>query len=150
MTGERSGSFSRTTTDLHGYVGVGWNVLALRSVLIVPNVPPPPYEQALLGGASILRGYDFGYRAGDNLAAASAEMRVPLTSPLSIARIGIKAFADWGAVYPVGARLSDQQFDVGYGTGVFVTAALLTMSADMAWSERGDFNFHFLLGLNIK
>ena len=150
VTDERSGSFSRTTTDLHGYVGVGWNVLALRSVLIVPNVPPPPYEQALLGGASILRGYDFGYRAGDNLAAASAEMRVPLTSPLSIARIGIKAFADWGAVYPVGARLSDQQFDVGYGTGVFVTAALLTMSADMAWSERGDFNFHFLLGLNIK
>ena len=148
--GVRSGSFSRTTTDVRGYLGVGWNVLALRGVLTVPSAPLPPYEQALLGGASTLRGYDLGYRAGDNLAAASAEWWVPLTSPMNLGRVGIKAFADWGTVYPVGARLTRQTFDAGYGAGVFFTATVLSMNADVAWSEQGDFNFHFLLGMNLK
>ena len=56
----------------------------------------PPYEHNLLGGAANLRGYAAGYKAGDNLAAVSAELRIPITSPLSIGRFGVKAFADAG------------------------------------------------------
>jgi outer membrane protein assembly factor BamA len=147
----RSGSFSRTTTNVQAYAGViGSTVLAVRGVSVATNDPPPPYEQALLGGASTLRGHDAGYRAGDNLAAASAELRIPLTSPLNIGRVGIKTFADWGTVYPVGSSLTSRRFDRGYGVGVFATATVLTANADVAWSEHGDFKFHFQLGMNIR
>jgi outer membrane protein assembly factor BamA len=151
LGGVRGGSFSRTTTDVHAYVGVlGSNVLAVRGLLVTASSPPPPYEQALLGGSSMLRGHDLGYRVGDNLSAASAELRIPLTSPLAIGRIGIKTFADVGTVYPVGAKLAEQRFDAGYGAGIFATATVLSVGADLAWSRNGDFNFHFLLGMNIK
>ena len=75
----------------------------------------PLYEQPLLGGTAMLRGYDFGYRGGDNLAAFSAELRVPLTSPLNIGRFGVKAFIDAGTVLCVGKQdLRDQHFDRGH------------------------------------
>lgn len=147
---DRSGSFHRTTTDLQGYVGLlGSSVLAVRGLSIVASAPPPPYEQALLGGASTLRGYDAGYRAGDNLVAASAELRLPLTSPISVGRFGVRAFADWGAVYPHGAAMADQRLEAGYGGGIFLHLTVLTMGMDAAWSEYGDFNFHFSLGVKL-
>jgi outer membrane protein assembly factor BamA len=149
--GARRGSFSRTTTDVHAYVGVvRSSVLALRGTLVSASAPPPPYEQALLGGAARLRGYDLGYRAGDNLAAASAELRVPLTSPFNIGRVGVKAFADWGTVYPVGATLARQAFDAGYGVGIFATAAVLSLGLDVALTEHGDYKLHFLMGVKAK
>ena len=146
----RTGSFHRTTTDLRGYVGLfGSAVLAVRGLSMLSSSPPPPYEQVLLGGASTLRGYDAGYRAGDNLVAASTELRIPFTSPLNVGRFGVRAFADWGAVYPHGARMADQRLEAGYGGGVFMTAAMLSIGMDAAWSEYGDFNFHFSMGVRL-
>jgi outer membrane protein assembly factor BamA len=147
---DRTGSFHRTTTDLRGYLGLlGPSVLAVRGLSIVASAPLPPYEQALLGGAATLRGYDAGYRAGDNLVAASAELRIPFTSPINVGRLGVRAFADWGAVYPHGARMADQRLEAGYGGGVFIHLTVLTMGMDAAWSEYGDFNFHFSMGVRL-
>ncbi len=112
----------RRTADLRGYVGLfGSTVLAVRAATSTSGGALPRYEQALLGGTNTLRGYDFGYRAGDNLALVSAEVRVPITSPLIMGKLGIKAFIDAGTVYPHGARLADQAFDRGAGGGVFVS-----------------------------
>ena len=61
----------------------------------------------------MLRGYEFGYRAGDNLAALSAEIRVPVTSPMNMGRLGVKAFLDAGTVYAAGSMISQQRFDRG-------------------------------------
>ena len=80
---------------------------------------------------------DFGYRAGDNLAAVSAELRVPFTSPVYMGRLGVKAFVDAGTVYPYGAKLSDQTFDRGVGGGVFITWAVIRMGLDVAWPITG-------------
>src|SRR6185503_2289044 len=78
---------ARRSADVRGYLGlIGSTVLAVRATTTQVSAALPLYEQALLGGTSILRGYRFGYRTGDNLAAASAELRVPITSPLSFAR----------------------------------------------------------------
>ena len=85
---------------------MGTSVLALRGIAIRASNPLPGYEQALLGGSSLLRGYEFGYRAGDNLAAVSAELRIPITSPLSVGRFGVKAFVDAGTVYGAGGKLA--------------------------------------------
>jgi outer membrane protein assembly factor BamA len=141
---------SRWTTDVRGYVGLYRSaVLAVRAITIQSSDPLPPFEQALLGGTSILRGYRFGYAAGDNLAAASVEIRLPLTSPLNIGRFGVKAFVDSGTVYPSGAKLSGNRFDRGIGGGVFFTATVIRAGLDVAWPESGKPRWHFGLGVTF-
>jgi outer membrane protein assembly factor BamA len=145
-----AGNVNVRSADLRGYVGVVRStVLALRFTASQPDAPLPPYEQALLGGTSLLRGYGFGYRAGDNLAAMSAEFRVPLTSPLRIGRFGVKGFVDYGTVYPYGAKLSDQRFDRGIGGGVFLTATVIRIGLDVAWAADGKPHAHFGLGVTF-
>ncbi len=143
----------RWTTDVRGYVGLfGSSVVALRGTNVRANGPVPAYEQSLLGGTSTLRGFDFGYRAGDNLSMLSMEVRVPITSPLSLGRLGVKAFIDAGTVYPHGSALADQAFDRGVGGGVFITWAVLRMGLDVAWPVSGGSHkpkWHFALGLSF-
>jgi outer membrane protein assembly factor BamA len=138
--------------DIRGYVGLfRQNVLAVRGVSITSNQPLPPYEHVLLGGAANLRGYDAGYKAGDNLVAVSAELRIPLTSPLNIGRFGVKAFVDAGAVYSAGEKLKDQHFDDrGIGAGVYLHLTLVSISLDVAHSRQGDTRFHFGMGVTFK
>jgi hypothetical protein len=144
---------TRWTTDLRGYVGLfGSTVLGVRAATLTAGGALPAYEQALLGGLSTLRGYDFGYRADDNLALVSAELRVPLTSPLIMGKFGVKAFIDAGTVYPHGARLTDREFDRGAGGGVFMSWAVLRMGLDVAWPLGGPTRrpqWHFGLGVTF-
>jgi outer membrane protein assembly factor BamA len=137
--------------DLRGYVGLfGQTVLAVRGLSLVTDTPLPAYEQNLLGGAANLRGYEAGYQAGDNLAAASAELRFPITSPLNIGRFGLKAFIDWGAVYGVGSKLSDQVFERGIGGGAYLHLTVVSLSLDVARSDTGNTRFHFGMGVTFK
>jgi outer membrane protein assembly factor BamA len=144
---------TRWTTDLRGYIGVfGSTVLAVRAATLMAGDPLPTYEQALLGGLSTLRGYDLGYRAGDNLAVVSTELRVPLTSPLIMGKFGVKGFFDAGTVYPHGAGLTDQVFDRGAGGGMFISWAVIRMSLDVGWPIGGPTNqpqWHFGLGVTF-
>jgi outer membrane protein assembly factor BamA len=147
---------TRWSTDARGYLGL-WRsaVVTARAALSRVNAPLPAYEQPLLGGASLLRGYEFGYRTGDALTALSAEVRVPLTSPLNVGKFGVKAFIDTAAAAPYGQPLSDQRFDRAIGGGVFVTAPVFRLDLDLAWpSERfGDSSraprWHFGLGVTF-
>ena len=136
--------------DLRGYLGVGGSrVLALRAQFSHAGAALPPSEQALLGGGDSLRGYRTGYRAGDSMAAASAEVRVPLSSPLSFGRIGVKGFIDAGTVWPSGARLADQKFDHGIGGGVYAGVAVFMIDVDVAWPESGGPRAHVGLGVTF-
>ena len=144
------GSSGRWSTDLRGYVGLfRGSVLALRAQTVRASAALPPSEQTLLGGSESLRGYRAGYRAGDDVAATSAEVRVPLTSPLSIGRFGAKVFLDAGATSPAGMPLAKQQFEHGAGAGIYFGAAALTAGLDVAWPERGRARWHFGLGLTF-
>ena len=146
------GSAIQSTADLRGYVGLFRQaVLAIRAVSLTSNAALPPYEQALLGGAANLRGYDAGYKAGDNVAAVSAEVRVPITSPLSVGRLGLKVFADAGTAYASGERLRDQHLDDrGIGAGVYLHLTVLSASLDVARSRSGDTRYHFGLGVTFR
>jgi outer membrane protein assembly factor BamA len=143
---------NRRVADARGYLGlVGSTVLALRVTTSQVDAPLPLYEQRLLGGTSWLRGYRFGYRVGDNLAAMSAEIRIPITSPMNLGRFGFKGFVDYGTVYAHGEKLSRQTFDRGIGGGVFLTATVVRMGLDVAW-PKGDAKkprWHFGLGLTF-
>jgi len=147
-----AGKANRRTADLRGYVGLlGQSVLAVRAMSQTATAPLPDYEMGLLGGAANIRGYDAGYRAGDNLAAVSAELRVPLTTPLSVGRFGIKAFVDAGTAYAHGEKLGDQRLDAGYGGGAYLHLTILSMSLDVARAqETGKFRWHFGLGVTFK
>ncbi len=146
-----AGQANQKKADVRGYVGLfGQTVLAVRGLSVTTDTPLPLYEHNLLGGAANLRGYDAGYKAGDNLAAASAELRIPITSPLNVGRFGIKAFVDWGAIYGVGDHLSDQTFDRGIGGGAYLHLTIVSLSLDVARSLTGKTRFHFGLGVTFK
>ncbi|MDH5265654.1 MAG: outer membrane protein assembly factor, partial [Betaproteobacteria bacterium] len=142
----------RTTADVRGYVGLlRQTVLAVRGLSVSSNKPLPVYEQSLVGGAANLRGYDLGYWANDNLAAVSAELRLPFTGPRSIGRFGMKAFVDAAAAYAAGAKMADQHLETGYGAGIYMHLTILSMSFDVGWPDKGGGpNLHFGMGIAFK
>src|SRR6185295_17680146 len=116
-----AGTAVRHTADFWGYVGlIKQPVLVLRSTFITSADPIPPYEQTLLGGRSMLRGFDAGFDANDNVVLYSTELRVPFTAPMSLGRLGFRVFSDWGAAYPAGQKLKDQVLHNGWGGGFFL------------------------------
>lgn len=146
------GSAVRRRIDGRAYVGMpGQGVVALRLQSVTSATAVPAYEQQLLGGMPSLRGSDVGVAAGDNLAAASIEWRMPLGSPRRLARVGVKGFADAGVVYAAGEALGDQRFARGYGAGVFLQATILTFDVDFGWRPgRGRPNAHVQFGLRLS
>jgi hemolysin activation/secretion protein len=145
-----TGSAGVFETDARVYVGVTRRaVVALRGQLVRSDAPLPEAEQSLLGGYDSLRGYRTGHRVGDSLAAVSAEVRVPFGSALRVSQLGVKAFIDAGTVWNAGARLADQPFERGIGTGVFLGAAVMRLDLDVAWPEDGKPRVHFALGVSF-
>jgi outer membrane protein assembly factor BamA len=141
---------NRWLTDVRGYVGIGGSrVLALRGQLTQSNTALPFAEQTLLGGSDTLRGYATGYRAGDNMAAGTIEVRQPLNSPLSVGRFGVKAFVDAGTTWDAGRRMGDQPFDKGVGGGVYFGAGPFMMDLDIAKPEEGRVRAHFGMGVTF-
>jgi outer membrane protein assembly factor BamA len=145
--GESAGRFR---TDARGFIGIGGStVLALRGQLVRAGSALPAAEQSLLGGSDSVRGYRTGHRAGDNLAAATIEVRQPLNSPLSIGRFGVKAFVDAGTTWNTGDRLDGQTFDRGIGGGVYFGGGPLMIDLDIAWPRQGSPRAHFGLGVTF-
>ncbi len=129
---------TRTTLDGSGYIGLPrQNILVLRALRQDSNVPLPPYLQPLFGGMSNLRGFETGTAVGDTLVSGTVEVRVPLTSPLSIGKAGVNAFVDVGTIYNKGQRLSDQAFSTGVGGGVWFTAAFVRLNLVVAYGDNG-------------
>lgn len=144
------GSTVRTSADVRGFAALGGSaVLALRGAIVRAGATLPRSEQLLLGGSSTLRGYRAGHGAGDGLALVSAEARVPLTSPLSVGRFGVKAFVDAGTTWDAGTRLRDRHFDRGIGGGVYFGATVVTVNVDVAWPEAGKPRVHAALGVQF-
>jgi hypothetical protein len=140
----------RSEVDANGYVGlVHGTVLALRVVREDFSRPAPEYYKSILGGSSNLRGLRAGYAIGDILTAGSAEVRVPLTSPLRAAHFGISAFMDAGTTYDDGQRLSDQKFSRGVGGGVWMTAPLFRASLMVGRGLGVSTRVHFAVGLTL-
>ena len=143
-------SATRLTTDGRGYVGLFGDRAGGSRPVVTAADPLPPFEKALLGGIPSLRGWDVGSAVGDNLAAASAEILMPLTSPLQqFARFGVKLFADTGAVRR-GPGDGRPALRWGYGA-VFLNATVFSFGLDLGWREgRGTPNAHVQLGVRLS
>ena len=143
-------SVGRWNTDARGYIGVGGSlVVALRAQLIKADSSLPFAEQSLLGGSGTVRGYRTGHRAGDNLFATSAELRIPLNSPLTVGRFGLKTFVDAGTAWNSGARWDDNRLDRGIGGGFYLGAGPFIMDLDIAKPRTGNVRAHFGLGVTF-
>jgi outer membrane protein assembly factor BamA len=143
---DHSDATGRVLTDVRGYVGI------VRQVVFVARLQQawaadalPSFEQPLLGGTASLRGFRLGYRMGDRLAAASAEVRMPINSPLRIARLGVALFTDAGTVYGADERLADARWDRSIGAGAFITAPVVSLRLDVAHGLDAGTRAHFTL-----
>ena len=140
----------RTELETDGYVGIyRGSVLALRAVREDMSRTAPPFFQSVLGGADTLRGFRAGTAVGDTMVATSAELRIPLTSPLHIAKFGTSVFIDAGTTYDKGQRLADQRLRKGVGGGVWATAALFRISLMVAHGIGAGNRVHFGAGLTF-
>jgi outer membrane protein assembly factor BamA len=128
---------NRFRGDARGFVPlIKQSVLALRVYSETADATLPLYERSLLGGATdqrgTLRGFPAGFTSTDNLFATSAELRIPISSPLSVGRLGVSAFFDAGAAYDRGQKLKDTKFYRGIGGGVWFSVAIVKLNLDVA------------------
>jgi outer membrane protein assembly factor BamA len=150
LTPDTGPAFNRYRVNAHGYVGlVGSTVLSVRILSDRADRPVPIYERPLLGGIDNLRGFAAGAYAGDNLAAASVELRIPLHSPMRLGQIGVTAFGDVGAVYDHGERLADATRRSGVGIGWYLRAPLIQLGLDVARGSNGKTRAHVTAGLRF-
>ena len=131
--GVESTARRRHRLDANAAVGLfRGSALSVRAFQLSADGPLPRYEQAWIGGASSLRGYKAGSRVDDNAAGATVSWALPLGSPMNVARLGLRAFVDWAAVYPATTSWRDASFDRGIGAGWFASATAFTFSLDVA------------------
>jgi outer membrane protein assembly factor BamA len=141
---EKSDSANSVSLDGRGYLGLlGQSVLVVRALREDSDRPLPPYMRPLLGGMENLRGFRAGSAIGDTLVAGSAELRQPLTSPLSVGKLGVSAFVDTGVVYDKGQRLGDQRLERGVGGSVWFAAAFLRLNLAVAHGVGATTRVHF-------
>jgi outer membrane protein assembly factor BamA len=143
-------SVDARSMDARGYLGLmGQAILVGRVTRQDSSDALPLYLQPLLGGWSSLRGFRAGAFVGDTVATSSAELRVPLSSPTKVARVGVSVFADAGAATSHGQRLADQPVHVGLGAGAWVTATVFRMGVSVAHGRHADTRVNFGLGVTF-
>ena len=138
----------RYVADARGYVGaLGQSVVAARAQYTHATSSLPAYERLLLGGSSTLRGFKTGTFAGDRMFVTSAELRVPITSVLNAARLGVSVFFDAAKAYDVNQRFDDARWHRAAGAGVFLIASVVRINLDVAHGFRdGDTRVHLGMG----
>ena len=143
-------TIGRPRVHLRGYKGlIGQTVLSVQALYHGADRSLPSYQQPLLGGAGTVRGHRVAGLAGDNLALASVEVRVPLTSPMGLGQAGVNLFFDTGAVYDVGQSLRKTRFRQGAGVGLFLLATVLQLNVDVASDFKGTLRAHFTTGFRF-
>jgi outer membrane protein assembly factor BamA len=139
-----TGPLYRTKIDANGYVGlIRQAVLALRVVREDASEHMSPYFESMLGGTANLRGFDAAAFVGDTLVAGSAELRVPMSSPIDVGKVGLRLFADAGTVYDKGQRYQDQTLKHGYGAGVFLSMPVFILNLDVAHGKGAGTHVYF-------
>ena len=140
-------TINRYTLDGRGYLRLFRQpVLAARALYQRADAALPLHERWLLGGASTLRGFETGDFNGDKILATSVELRVPITSVISGAKLGVNAFFDAGKVAEFNGRLKDAKWEKSAGGGVFLIASIIKLNLDVAKAFDGGTRVHFGTG----
>jgi len=147
---DSGGATDRTRLDGRGYLGLfGQSIFVVRAVREDASQPVPGYLKSLLGGWSNLRGFEAGSFIGDTLVAGSIELRVPISEPMSVAKLGVSVFVDAGKAYDKGQRFQDQELKVGMGGAVWITAAIFKLGVSVAHGRDAGTRVNFGTGLSF-
>jgi outer membrane protein assembly factor BamA len=142
--------YVRRKVDASVYLGVIKQAVLVGRVLREDATARQPlYFQPMLGGMGSLRGYETASFVGDTLMAGTLELRVPITSPISVGKFGVRTFIDRGAVYSRGQRFKDQDLKQGYGGGIFFALPTFSMNLDLAYSSEKKVRLHFTGGFSF-
>jgi len=143
-------TYNRYTLDVRGFKGLPRRVvLATQVQYSTSSAPLPAYMKPYLGGAATLRGWETGAFIGDNRLISSIEIRMPLSSALSLHKLGLNLFFDLGTVYDHGQSLSRAQFEKGAGTGFFLFLFGLGFKFEVAQNLKGNWRVHFSTGFRF-
>jgi len=137
------GHFNQFSADIRGYKSLGRLVLAAQVAYLGADRMLPDYQKPFLGGAGTLRGWKAGSFVGDNRLIGSAELRFPVTSPVTPVKAGILGFFDTGTVWNHGTSLSQSRFYNGAGAGLFIFAFGLGFKVDVGYDLEKDVRVHF-------
>lgn len=107
--------FGRTDLDARAFLGLGPALVALRARLVLHTGVPPFRMLALLGGEDTVRSYTLGRYRDQHLAAAQAEVRVPVWW-----RLGVVGFVDAGDVFGPNSSTTLDQIKPAAGAGLRV------------------------------
>jgi hypothetical protein len=142
---------NRLSADARGYLRAFRQiVVAGRAAYSGADASLPPYERLLLGGSGSVRGFSTGAFDGDRTFVTSAEVRVPITSVLSGAKLGLTVFYDAGKAWDFGGRMEDAQWHRGAGAGVFLIASIMRINLDVARGlKTGDTHVHLSSGFTF-
>jgi hypothetical protein len=141
---------NRYTAEARGYLGlIGQSVAAGRVQYFNTDASLPPYERLLLGGSSTLRGFRTGAFDGDRMLLTSGELRVPVTSVIRGAKLGITVFIDAARAVDFGVRLRDGAWHRGAGAGHINIAPLVKINLDVARGFQGGTRLHLGSGFSF-
>jgi hypothetical protein len=79
----------------------------------------------------------------------SGELRVPVTSVIRGAKLGITVFIDAARAVDFGVRLRDGEWHRGAGAGVFIIAPLVKINLDVARGFHGGTRLHLGSGFGF-
>lgn len=149
-SGALSGPVWRWESDVRGYIGLfGQSVLVTRVERDASDAVLPDYFKPLMGGWSNLRGYAAGAFVGDTRTTGSIELRVPVSSPMSVARAGISIFLDGGKIYARGTRFDEAPWRRGAGVSLWLTATIVQAGLSIARGSDGDTRVNLGLGVTF-
>ena len=141
---------TRTHLEARGFVGlIGQTVIAMRVLRDDADSMLPRYLQSLLGGWSTLRGFQAGAFTGDTMVAGSVELRIPITSALSLGKIGVSLFVDSGKAYQKGQHFADATRHTGTGASVWLMAAFFQIGVGVSHGNGAGTRVNFGTGLSF-
>jgi hypothetical protein len=144
---ERDPRINRYRLDGRGYLGlVGQAVLAGRVQYFTSDAAMPIHERYILGGASTLRGFRAGAFHGNRAIVTSGELRVPLTSVISGATLGLNLFHDAAKAVDHDVSLRETRWQRSTGAGVFLIASVVKLNLDIARAHDHGTRVHLSTG----